>query len=114
MIDIAPELYEKVKADFEAFALRDRTVRRARFKASKGTATYVDAYEYAGALGKCLSRAFQKNINEEALPDGKMYFNIAERVVRPLLEELEDNVRELSRQVQKGLNEQAGLGLKSV
>lgn len=113
MKDIAPDLYEKVHADFIARAEKDRTVRKIRYKASKGEADYIDAYEYGKALSECLVKAFRL-IKAEELPDGKMYFNIAERVVRPLLEELEDNMRELSRQVQDGLNEKAGLGLKSV
>lgn len=114
MNDIAPELYENIKTDFEAFAKSDRTVRKVRFKADKGTANYRDAYDYAVALGACLSRAFRRNIKADELPDGRMYYNIAERTVRPMLEQLEDMVADLTAKVQEGLNTKAGLGLKSV
>lgn len=114
MVDIAPELYEAIKKDFEAYVQKDRVARRVAYKATNGKANYIDAHDYAIAVAECLQRAFRKNITEDKLPDGKMYYNIAQRTVRPMLEQMENMVREVSKATQEGLNKEAGLGLKSV
>lgn len=114
MKDIAPELYEAIKNDFERFYENDRTIQRILKKIDNGEADYEDAYYYSSAVGKCASRAFSANISEETLPDGKMYYNIAQRTVRPILESMENIIRENTNRIQDSLNERAGLGLKHV
>ena len=47
------------------------------------------------------------------LPDGKMYWDIADRVVRPLMEDDHEMVADAARQVQQALNEAAGIGLRA-
>ena len=48
------------------------------------------------------------------LPDGKMYYNIAERTVRPTIEQSHELFGEAAAQIQKQLNENAGIGLRAV
>lgn len=114
MQDVAPGLYKAILADFNRYVDRNTTIQRVLKRVEKKTATYIDAYSYATALGGCLSRAFRKNLTEEALPDGKLYYNIAERTVRPMLELVREMVAGVSDEIQNALNEKAGLGLKSV
>lgn len=99
--DIAPELLERIRADFRAL-LGD----------AKPTAdTYAAAADYAELVGSALAEAFRRNLTADALPDGRLYWNIADRVVRPLLEEEHLLVADASAAVQQALNRQANLGI---
>ena len=75
--DIAPELLERIRADFLAL-LGD---------AQQEADTYTAAAAYAELVGSALADAFRRNLTADILPDGRLYWNIADRVVRPLLEE---------------------------
>lgn len=112
--DVAPALYDAVKGDFEKNMKSDRIVRRIGAKIDQGTATWRDAYDYGVAVSDCLRRSFRKNIKESELPNGRMYYNIAERVVRPMLEEVEAIMAEATKKIVEAQNERAGIGLKSI
>src|SRR5690606_21200291 len=58
--------------------------------------------------------SFEKNISSEVLPDGHMYFNIADRVLNTTLERNHILVVAVSVEIQEILNRKAGLGLKGV
>ena len=114
MNDVAPAIYEGIMRDFTRYTKENRIMRKVAYKADKGTATWDDAYNYGVEIADCLQRAFKKNITEEALPDGHMYYNIAERTVRPALEAMENMTRELSKKIMDGYNEKAGIGMKAI
>ena len=99
--DIAPELLERIRADFRAL-LGD---------AKPAADTYAAAADYAELVGSALAEAFRRNLTADALPDGRLYWNIADRVVRPLLEEEHLLVADASAAVQQALNQQANLGI---
>jgi len=106
MTDIAPELLEKVQKSFseQTAALREEI--------KKGVKSYKEAYEYASQVGEALSKSFGVNITPEILPDGRMYYNIADKVVRPMLEEEHNIVAEAAEGAQKAANKAAGVGIK--
>lgn len=99
--DIAPELLERIRADFRAL-LGD---------AKPAADTYAAAADYAELVGSALAEAFRRNLTADALPDGRLYWNIADRVARPLLEEEHLLVADASAAVQQALNRQANLGI---
>ena len=53
-------------------------------------------------------------LTPDVLPDGKMYYNIAERTVRPTIEQSHELFSEAAAQIQKQLNENARIGLRAV
>ena len=53
-------------------------------------------------------------LTPDVLPDGKLYYNIAERTVRPTIEQAHELFSEAAAQIQKQLNENAGIGLQPV
>lgn len=75
--DIAPALLGRIRADFL------RLLRNA----APSAATYPAALDYADLVGGALAEAFRLHLSADTLPDGRMYWNIADRVLRPLLEE---------------------------
>lgn len=103
MEDITPGLLEAIRKDFIEI-LGDAKIEQQN---------YIGASEYADKVGSALAEAFKKNLSSAVLPDGKMYWNIADRVVRPLMEDDHEMVAEAARQVQQALNEAAGIGLRA-
>lgn len=113
MEDIATGLLLRIKASFRQEMSDNHTIQELLKKIEEGTATYRDAEQYALQIGEALSQAFAKNLGVDALPDGKMYYNIADRVLRPMLEEDHTVVSDAARMVQESLNRKAGIGLKA-
>ena len=106
MTDIAPELLEKVQQSFEAetAGLRDEI--------ANGVKSYEEAYAYAIQVGEALSKSFGVNITPEVLPDGMMYYNIADKVVRPMLQAEYELTSAAAVQAQGSANRAAGIGIK--
>lgn len=113
MNDVSPAIYEKVNKRFEYLIARNEKIKRAEKRLKEGKATFADAYEYAQNLGYCLADAFSL-ISDDDLPDGRMYYNIAEKAVKPFLERSAGMCEDYSNKVVKLLNEKAGLGLNPV
>lgn len=106
MIDIAPELLEKVQESFEA------EIAGLREEIKSGVKSYEEAYDYAKRVGEALSQSFGVNITPEVLPDGMMYYNIADKVVRPMLQAEYDLTVAAAVSAQKSANTAAGIGIK--
>ena len=106
MTDIAPELLEKVQQSFEAetAGLKEEIV--------NGVKSYEEAYAYAIQVGEALSKSFGVNITPEVLPDGMMYYNIADKVVRPMLQAEYELASAAAVQAQRSANQAAGIGIK--
>ena len=81
MEDIAPKLLEEIQNDFDREVKNSTKVKRSTDKIKKGTATYEDVDEYAVELGEILSKVYSRHLSSAVLPDGKMYYNIAERLI---------------------------------
>lgn len=99
--DIAPALLESIRTDFL----------RLLGDAAPSAATYPAALDYADLVGDALAEAFRLHLSADTLPDGRMYWNIANRVLRPLLEEDHALVADAAAAVQQQLNKAVGLGL---
>lgn len=112
--DIAPELLAKIKKDFEKAYKTNSKVKNALKKIKKGTATHTDSNEFAEALGDILSQSFAKKLSSEVLPDGKMYYNIANRILNDTLGKNYDLISDYAKDVQHELNKKAGLNIKAI
>ena len=113
MEDIAPQLLETLRSRFSEKIAVNPKIRALLKKIDAGNATYVDAEEYAYQIGKALAEVFRDNLSSAVLPDGRMYYNIAERVLRPLLEEDHAIVSQAAATVQTFLNQKANIGIKA-
>lgn len=103
--DICPALVAGVRKQFQKNCLKNVTMRRLSEKLGDGTATYSDAYRYAEEVGEARAEAFKSVISSDVLPDGKMYYNIASRLVPDSLTMDHNIVASYSEQVQQILNE---------
>lgn len=114
MDDIAPALIDEVNKAFKSEYKNSAKIKRLLEKINSPLATYDDANAYAQEVGDILKRCFEKYISSEALPDGKMYYNIAERLLRDTLGNNYELVADATDKVQKALNTAANIGLKPV
>lgn len=112
--DVVPALNENVQTSFKSYCLRDRRIAQVSKRIRDGTATFRDAHSYAESIGENLSRALVENLTERTLPDGKLYYNIAKRIVTPSLKENYNLVNEISSDVQSILDKADGIGLNAV
>lgn len=113
MEDIAPDLLEQLKARFTDRVSVNPKIRVLYKKIKDGSATYADAGEYAYSVGEALSQVFGEIITRDALPDGRMYYNIADRVIRPMMEKDHEMISEATAMVQEALNRKTGIGIKA-
>lgn len=114
MDDIAPELLERIRQDFNNAYTNSEKITSLLAKVKAGRATYAEANEYAVELGEILASAYNKNITSAVLPDGQMYYNIAKRIIEPTMSNNYNLIADISMQVQKSLNETAGIGIKAI
>lgn len=107
--DVVPELLKRVEIDFKKRYNEHELVQQSL---TKDKPTYVDAHNYAVGTGESLAGAFQAQITEEDLPNGQMYYNIAERVVKPPLIHNHQLIARYTEIAQQQLNDQAGVRIK--
>ena len=107
MDDISPNLLKQIQ---DLFAEDVSNIREA---IKTGLMDYEEAYAASIEIGSALSRAFNTDINAEILPDGRMYYNIANKVVMPMLREEHDLVAQAAVQAQQNANKAAGIGIRA-
>ena len=110
--DVLPSILKEVQERFERDFGKSEIVRNA-FAALKGKkATYKTANEFAIEIGDILSKALGTSLSADKLPDGKMYYNIAQRLLTDVLGRNHELVSGYTSDVQKNLNHEAKIGLK--
>lgn len=111
--DIVPALLEAILKDFEKNKLDSDRIRKLLAILETGNATYTEATKYAAEIGTILSKALNTHITANVLPNGQMYFNIANRIVNETLKKSFDSIVEYIEIVQTQLNDKAGIKLKA-
>ena len=114
MEDIAPKLLKKIQDDFKNKFDNSKIIRELYRKVEQGNATYKEANEFAIEVGELLSGSFKKNLSSSVLPDGRMYYNIADRIIRDTLGNNYELVADISAKIQEILNKKAGIGIKAI
>lgn len=111
-IDVLPKLLEEVKNEFELAFGESEIIRNSFAKLEAKKATYRTANDFAIEIGGILSKALGASIRADKLPDGKMYYNIAQRLLMDVLGRNYELVSSYASDVQKNLNDKAKIGLK--
>lgn len=112
--DIVPELLAVIQADFNEIFSKDETIQFIRRLIRNGSATYSDMNDYAIRTGELLADVFRKHLKSDSLPDGKMYYNIAERILTPTLKNNHEIIASAAAETQELLNKSAGIGIKAI
>ena len=114
MEDIAPTLLEKLQRSFQSEMNRNQNLSRLYNLVGVGTASYQEAQEFAIEVGKILAKVFEGNISSGILPDGRLYYNIANRIIPPMLENNYNLTAEFAVDVQNIANQTAGITMAAV
>lgn len=114
MEDIAPVLLNQIKKDFQSEFDKSKIISSLYEKIRDGTATYAEANDFAVEVGDILARVYKKNLSSAVLPDGKMHYNIAKRVIDPTMTNNYDIISAAATQVQAVLNKSANIGIKAI
>lgn len=114
MTDVTPDLLEKIKESFYKEIDESKEVARITKLIESRSATYAHAHDYATELGRILSKAFSEHLSSEILPDGRMYYNIAKRIMESMLGHDHQLVANVAAEVQGILNAKAGIGIKAL
>ena len=85
MEDIVPSLLDKIATDFDLKVGADNEIDVLLGKITSGKGNLHDVSLYARRLGDLLSMTLQENLTQDVLPDGKMYYNIADRIITPMM-----------------------------
>lgn len=114
MDDVAPKILESATGYINTMIRTNSKSRMLSDAVKNGTATYKEAHEYAEISGEYLSKAMDRIAFEGNLPDGKMYYNIAEKVITPLLEDNHNLISEACKVAQLNSNKKMGINLNYV
>lgn len=109
--DVLPDLLKEVEENFTSEYGKSEEIRRAFDVLRAKKATYKNANDFAIEVGEVLSRALTGVVRADRLPDGKMYYNIAKRLLTPVLQRNYKLVADYSRNVQEHLNDVAKISL---
>lgn len=109
--DVLPALLEEVQDNFEQEFGKSEVVVKALKTLEAKKATYANANDFAIEVGEILSKALTTSVTADKLPDGKMYYNIAKRLLEPVLQQNHELVADYSSKVQTVLNESAKISL---
>lgn len=112
MEDIAPLLIQQITTEFRNAYEKSAKIQRLLEAVKLGAATYEEAREYSLEVSRLIGLAYEKYISSASLPDGKMFYNIASRLLPDTLDENYRLVADYSAAVQKSLNEKARLSLR--
>ncbi|HEL2235832.1 TPA: hypothetical protein ACYSZK_000755 [Streptococcus suis] len=109
--DILPSLLKEVQDKFEAAYGKSDIISSAFAKLKSKKATYATVNEFAIEIGEILSKALTGSVSSSNLPDGKMYYNIAQRLLTETLGRNYEIISGYAGDVQKLLNDEAKIGL---
>lgn len=112
--DIVPELLEKIQSEFKNRTAKSEIIKKKIAALNVGKATHIDSNEFAIEVGNILADVFKNEITEDVLPDGKIYYNIAKRLIEPNMKNNFDIVSDYSRDVQEVLNKESNISLKAI
>ena len=110
--DIVPTLLEAIQAEFDEKTAKDPKLIAAIKTLQAKKATYLNVNDFSIKLGQILVDVLGNHVTGESLPNGKMYFNIAQRLLDPTMKKNHELISGYALDVQNELNHQAGLHLR--
>ncbi|WP_290457638.1 polymorphic toxin type 50 domain-containing protein [Faecalibaculum rodentium] len=85
MTDIVPELLKALEDRLQRAFKNDRELQDIKTRIKQGTAQSIDSERFSIRAGEILSRVWKSVITQGELPDDRMYYNIARRLLDPTL-----------------------------
>lgn len=112
--DIVPEILSNIKKEFDSGIKSNENISKALEILSQNKADFATANELSIEVGQVLSDVYKNNISASILPDGRMYFNIADRLITKPMEKAHSFIADYAENVQANLNAEANLGIRAI
>lgn len=111
-VDIGEELLRAVRRDFrQELGDKDSKLAKILKRIQDGKGTFHDVALFSKECGAALSEAIAKNVTPDRLPDGQLYYNIANTVLRATLKDNYDLVNMAAQAVQEQMDSKLNIHL---
>lgn len=110
--DIVPGLLEAIKKRFDELKENDSKLTQLAKALDEGKATQQDAFFYAKEIGILRRKVLDELVTDDILPDGRMYYNIAERLFNNNLYEDYKLICDYCKAAFTQVNNNAGINIK--
>lgn len=114
MKDIGLELQKSIETAFNERLAIDVVIKAIKLKVTNGKATQRDATMLCKRLGDVASKVLIENINPEMMPNDKMYWNIAEKAIKPLMIQIHGIVNKVAAEVVEAERKTNGIHIKPI
>jgi uncharacterized protein (DUF2164 family) len=111
--DVSIGLLEMIQKSFNLDYEKSSKIKIYLKELEQKKADYSTANEYAIEVGEILAKVFE-DIDSSKLPNGKMYYNIALKLVEPALKNNYELITNYSLEVQENLNKSANIGISAI
>ena len=112
-VDIGADLLLAITEAFQKAYDQDITIRVLEKRLNGGRAHLEDAARYSERVGELLANVYGELLSSEVLPNGRMYWNIAQKVIGEPLVNNYNLVAEASVNALSAQNAEKGIGLKA-
>lgn len=112
--DVAPALQQEIMTSLQQNIGQNKNVRRLVQSLAEGRATYYDAHLFSQIVGEQTSTVLLDVLNPAVLPDRRLYYNIADRTLKPAMEYANSIVSNYTETMQQYMNRRAGLNIKAI
>ena len=113
MKDIVPELLKSVLGDFYTRVERDTAIQGILSGQDKKS-TIAEVSRLAERVGEYAYLSLKENLTEKNLPDGTLHWNIAKRVLVPLMQDVQRTCLDMAEAAQKRQDKKNGIGIKPI
>lgn len=114
MNDIGLELQKSIETAFNERLAIDVVIKAIKLKVENGKATQRDVTMLCKRLGEIVSKVLIENIKPEMMPNDKMYWNIAEKAIKPLMIQIHGIVNKVAAEVVEAERKTNGIHIKPI
>lgn len=114
MNDIGLELQKSIETAFNERLAIDVVIKAIKLKVENGKATQRDVTMLCKRLGEIASKVLIENIKPEMMPNDKMYWNIAEKAIKPLMIQIHGIVNKVAAAVVEAERKTNGIHIKPI
>lgn len=112
--DIVPNLLDDMLKYFDKCIEKNSKIQKFYSDVDKEKANQTDVFDYSKEIGSVISDTILKYITEENLPDGVLYWNVAERTITPLYEKAHELINKYFIIINTYEDKKRGIGLKTI
>lgn len=112
MKDVAPELLEKLNKTFGQKVVIDPQIRSYKKKLEAGKLTERDCALYIQKVVEISATSVTSILKANNLPDGKLYWNIAEAVLVPFLKNVINQMNDIAVKTMKDSDRKKNINIK--